>query len=178
MCIGNEHKCKQWFGPLTIPTLLFLLFVLLPNSIQALTIDGAWTRTSGTNQGSESGPRLFGTLPEGAISEMAELSSTVIVEDVDGTLSIPLPIYGDGTTATIEEILFTVQFEEWSLDTYNFPPSFIVSWTFPNADALFHVATGDSHGLTVQVTIQSWAFRPDDTSATPLDFGTLKTLFE
>lgn len=174
-CVA-ESQSKWWFAPLAPVAVLLFLFISIPNGIEATTIDGTWQSQCTMDDGTESGPRLFGTLPVGNIVEIAEASTTEEI-DLAATLNIPLPVYGDGSTAAIEDVLFTVQFEEWSQIGHSYYPTLHVDWSYPDPNLSVALLTSASHAPT-QVTIRVWAFRRDETSAAPVGFGALKTIYE
>jgi hypothetical protein len=129
---------------------------------------------------SQTGPTLFGHLPETCITEFA-IASQIYSGDMDDfyndSYDIPVPQYNDGSYATEAEILFTIEFVDLDSVTGNAGDPAIIAWSwYGGSQALFHCDLEITQTITVK--IESYAFRQGSVGAAPLDFGMLKTLFE
>jgi hypothetical protein len=152
---------------------LFLMIstlLVLAGPLQAVTISGGWLLEAYD----EVGPRFYGTLPEGNITEIAQASSASYYYELGGFAPIPLPTYDDGTTASLGEILFTIRFSDIDfgggvilrLESY---------WDGVSPEVW--AGTGLDYSYSA-FSVHSWAFRQGSVGAAPLDFGQLKSLFE
>jgi hypothetical protein len=131
----------------------------------------------------EGGRGLFGHLPEGSIEELATTYGVFTFNsgDYPAILTIPVPIYEDGTLASEAEILFVVRQQ---LEIYANTSALCcsaggsVSWyggPYLQVDAYWD---SNLHVMGIRIEVTSYAFRQGSVAAAPLDFGQLKTLFE
>ncbi len=127
----------------------------------------------------QEGPQLFGQLPQGEVSEIAYANITEIVSSLGETqrsVALPMPVYGDGSSATEAEIFFTVH----PRSTYRHP-------THEEFTQVFSWAGGDQVSLEwignrieqmeAEVEVRVWAFRQGSVGASTMSFGRLKSLF-
>jgi len=87
-----------------------ILLLLLAASAGAEAIYGhsAWNLSFPEKTFTQTGPLFFGTLPEGEISEIARTSARPeFLPPGPGNydFDIPIPVYGDGTAASLDELL-------------------------------------------------------------------------
>jgi hypothetical protein len=153
--------------------LTLIIMTMFTGTLQSETISGTWGITASGSHSYETGPRFFGNLPEGNITEIAVASSDAYSYELSGYAPIPLPTYQDGTSANLGEILFTVRFDD--VDWGGVPISIYCYWDGVSSE----VSAGTGADYTyLTFTVHSWAFRQGPVGAASMDFSVLKTMFE
>jgi hypothetical protein len=85
-----------------------------------------------------------------------------------------MPVYGDGTSATLAETIFTVimSYAEGTLSAV----TLMTTWN--GEDSVLFKNDGPWPLDLCHIEIKVWAFRQGSVGAAPLDFGMLKSMFE
>ncbi|MBC8366650.1 hypothetical protein H8E52_04495 [bacterium] len=124
-----------------------------------------------SGEGMETGPLFFGYLPEGEIIEVATATKSHFFIDTSRDVPIPMPIYEDGTSATLIDLIFTIRFN-------GFNPSEYGGYIEATWDGLQHATITQPSMSPASIEVRVWAFRQGSVGAESLDFGMLKTMFE
>ena len=127
----------------------------------------------------QEGPQLFGHLPSGEITELAFASATEIVSELgeaERNVSIPTPVFGDGSSATEAEIFFTVHVHS----LYRFPTHVDmyqrITWTGGGTVSMEWMGSRIEE-IEAEVEIRAWAFRQGNVATESMSFSELKKLF-
>ncbi len=125
------------------------------------------------------GPQLLGHLPMGEVSELAFASASEIVSEpgsAQRTLSIPRPVFADGSSATETEIIFTVHVRS----LYRFPTHVdihqAITWTGGDTIVMEWIGRRIEES-DAEVEMRAWAFRHGSVATDSMSFSELKSLF-
>ncbi len=167
----------------TIVSMTLLALTLFPTTAIGVQLSGSQTASftayihgsiTVIMESNSEGPTLLGWIPQSCVSEFATASSTI--EYVDNmAYPVPVPQFEDGTYATEEEILFAVQWGCYAAELFVVDFEANATW---NGGPDVYLGVNNSVGVGVSCTITSYAFRQGSVGAAPLDFGTLKSMFE
>ncbi len=148
--------------------LSIVLLATIASAGTAETITGLYSLWIGSENVEEHGPRFFGTLPDGSIDEIATASLSSLYDGLD-TADMPLPLFGDGSSATLDQILFSVRFDQCE---HGNDPTHQVEWL--GGGSISVGCTGGNGMFTLEV----WAFHPAAVPVAGIDFSQLKSLFK